>query len=66
MPVSAGCPAEIHRGQGELLYISRAASASSAWKACTNNAIDHKIEDEVLDFKVGTIIVATGFETYVR
>ncbi len=34
-------------------------------KACTNNAIDHKMEDEVLDFKVGTIIIATGSETYV-
>ncbi len=33
-------------------------------KECANNAIDHKMEDEVLDLKVGTIIVATGFETY--
>ena len=34
-------------------------------KECTNKAIDHKMEDEVLDLKVGTIIVATGFEPYV-
>jgi len=34
-------------------------------KACTNNAIDHKMEDEVVSLKVGTIIVATGFETYI-
>ena len=34
-------------------------------KECTNNAIDHKMEDEVLDLKVGTIIVATGSQTYV-
>ncbi len=34
-------------------------------KECTNKAIDHKMEDEVLDLKVGTIIVATGFQTYV-
>jgi heterodisulfide reductase subunit A len=34
-------------------------------KECTNKAIDHKMEDEVLDLKVGTIIVATGFQTYI-
>ena len=34
-------------------------------KACTNNAIDHKMQDEVVNLKVGTIIVATGYETYV-
>ncbi len=34
-------------------------------KACMNNAIDHKMTDEVITLKVGTIIVATGFETYV-
>ncbi|MCU0859755.1 MAG: CoB--CoM heterodisulfide reductase iron-sulfur subunit A family protein [Thermoplasmata archaeon] len=34
-------------------------------KACMNNAIDHKMTDQVIDLKVGTIIVATGFETYV-
>jgi len=33
-------------------------------KACTNQAIDHKMQDEVLTLKVGTIIVATGYETY--
>lgn len=33
-------------------------------KECANKAIDHKMEDEVLDLKVGTIIVATGSETY--
>jgi heterodisulfide reductase subunit A len=34
-------------------------------KACTNNAIDHTMQDEILNLKVGTIIVATGYETYV-
>lgn len=34
-------------------------------KACTNKAIDHKMQDEVLALKVGTIIVATGYESYV-
>ncbi len=34
-------------------------------KACLNNAIDHKMEDEIVDLKVGTIIVATGYEIYV-
>lgn len=34
-------------------------------KACTNNAIDHTMQDEILTLKVGTIIVATGYETYV-
>ena len=34
-------------------------------KACTNKAIDHTMQDEVVKLKVGTIIVATGFETYV-
>lgn len=34
-------------------------------KACTNKAIDHTMQDEILNLKVGTIIVATGYETYV-
>jgi heterodisulfide reductase subunit A len=34
-------------------------------KACTNNAIDHTMQDEILNLKVGTIIVATGYETYI-
>ncbi|MBN1677299.1 MAG: CoB--CoM heterodisulfide reductase iron-sulfur subunit A family protein [Candidatus Thermoplasmatota archaeon] len=34
-------------------------------KACANNAIDHKMKDEIVNLKVGTIIVATGYETYV-
>jgi heterodisulfide reductase subunit A len=33
-------------------------------KACTNEAIDHKMQDQTITLKVGTIIVATGFETY--
>ncbi|HEX7392543.1 MAG TPA: CoB--CoM heterodisulfide reductase iron-sulfur subunit A family protein [Thermoplasmata archaeon] len=33
-------------------------------KACTNKAIDHKMQDQTVSLKVGTIIVATGFETY--
>ena len=34
-------------------------------KACSNEAIDHEMEDEVLDIKVGTIIVATGYDIYI-
>ena len=34
-------------------------------KECSNKAIDHAMDDEILDLKVGTIIVATGFEPYV-
>jgi heterodisulfide reductase subunit A len=34
-------------------------------KACSNNAIDHEQQDEILSLKVGTIIVATGYDTYV-
>jgi heterodisulfide reductase subunit A len=34
-------------------------------KACLNKAIDHTMQDEVVNLKVGTIIVATGYETYV-
>jgi heterodisulfide reductase subunit A len=34
-------------------------------KACSNKAVDHEMKDEVLSLKVGTIIVATGFETYI-
>ena len=33
-------------------------------KACTNQAIDHSMKDEVITLKVGTIIVATGYDTY--
>jgi len=33
-------------------------------KACANEAIDHEMEDEMLDLKVGTIIVATGYDLY--
>jgi len=34
-------------------------------KACLNKAVDHKMEDEIVNLKVGTIIVATGYEIYV-
>lgn len=34
-------------------------------KACLNKAIDHKMQDETLNLKVGTIIVATGYDVYV-
>jgi len=34
-------------------------------KACTNQAIDHQMQDEIVELKVGTIIVATGYDTYV-
>jgi len=34
-------------------------------KACMNDAIDHKMEDEIIDLKVGTIVVATGYDAYV-
>jgi len=34
-------------------------------KACSNDAIDHKMEDEIVNIKVGTIIVATGYDAYV-
>jgi heterodisulfide reductase subunit A len=33
-------------------------------KACSNEAIDHKMQDEIINLKVGTIIVATGYDTY--
>ncbi len=34
-------------------------------KACANEAIDHEMEDELVELKVGTIICATGFDTYI-
>jgi heterodisulfide reductase subunit A len=34
-------------------------------KACSNQAIDHKMQDEILNLKIGTIIVATGYDSYV-
>jgi heterodisulfide reductase subunit A len=33
-------------------------------KKCSNQAIDHEMKDEILTLKVGTIIVATGYDTY--
>lgn len=33
-------------------------------KACINKAIDHSMQDEIITLKVGTIIVATGYDTY--
>jgi len=33
-------------------------------KACLNEAIDHEQQPEEIELKVGTIIVATGFNTY--
>jgi len=33
-------------------------------KACSNRAIDHSMQDEILNLKVGTIVVTTGYETY--
>jgi len=33
-------------------------------KKCSNQAIDHDMKDDILTLKVGTIIVATGYDTY--
>ncbi len=33
-------------------------------KVCTLNAIDYSMEDEIVELKVGTIIVATGFDEF--
>jgi len=33
-------------------------------KKCSNQAIDHEMKDDILTLKVGTIIVATGYDTY--
>jgi heterodisulfide reductase subunit A len=33
-------------------------------KVCSNQAIDHDMKDDILTLKVGTIIVATGYDTY--
>ncbi len=33
-------------------------------KVCSNQAIDHEMKDEILTLKVGTIVVATGYDTY--
>jgi heterodisulfide reductase subunit A len=33
-------------------------------KVCSNRAIDHDMKDDILTLKVGTIIVATGYDTY--
>jgi heterodisulfide reductase subunit A len=33
-------------------------------KACEANAIDHKMEDEVVELKVGAIILASGYDVF--
>ena len=33
-------------------------------KKCDNNAIDHKMQDELLDLKVGAIIIAQGYDLF--
>jgi heterodisulfide reductase subunit A len=33
-------------------------------KKCASNAIDHKMQDEVLDLKVGAIIIAQGYDVF--
>ncbi len=33
-------------------------------KLCEANAIDHEIQDELVDFDIGAIVVATGYQTF--
>ena len=64
VPFPQAVPLKYTIDKDSCLYF-KTGKCKACVKACLNEAIDHEMEDEILDLKVGTVIVATGYDVYV-
>ena len=54
---------EARREAGRCLNCGVCSECMECVRACERQAVDHQMKEEVLEVKVGSIIVATGFQT---
>ena len=66
LPFPQAVPAKYTIDPENCLYLTKGKCGSSpkCKDACAAGAIDFEQQDEIIEFKVGTIIVATGFDTF--
>ncbi len=66
LPFPQAVPAKYTIDKENCLFLSRGKCGESpkCQEACEAGAIDFEIQDEIVEFKVGTIIVATGFDIF--
>ncbi|MFH1866197.1 MAG: CoB--CoM heterodisulfide reductase iron-sulfur subunit A family protein, partial [Candidatus Eisenbacteria bacterium] len=63
-PFPQAVPSEPVIDREHCTYFLKDGKCGVCEKVCTLNAIDYSMEDEVVELKVGTIIVATGFDEF--
>ena len=63
-PFPQAVPSEPVIDRSHCTYFLKDGKCGVCAKVCTLNAIDYSMEDEVVEFNVGTIIVATGFDEF--
>jgi len=63
-PFPQAVPSEPVIDREHCTYFLKDGKCGVCEKVCTLNAIDYSMEDEVVEFQVGTIIVATGFDEF--
>ncbi len=66
LPFPQAVPAKYTVDPERCLFLTRGKCGKSpkCADACTAGAIDFEQQDEIVEFKVGTVIVATGFDTF--
>ena len=66
LPFPQAVPAKYTVDPERCLYLTRGKCGKSpkCADACTAGAINFEQQDEIVEFKVGTVIVATGFDTF--
>ncbi len=66
LPFPQAVPAKYTIDPERCLYLTRGKCGKSpkCADACTAGAINFEQQDEIVEFKVGTVIVATGFDTF--
>jgi heterodisulfide reductase subunit A len=63
-PFPQAVPSEPVIDRDHCTYFLKDGKCGVCQKVCTLGAIDYTMEDEVVELKVGTIIVATGFDEF--
>jgi heterodisulfide reductase subunit A2 len=66
MPFPQAVPAKYTIDKETCLFLTKGKCGESpkCVDACQAKAIDFELEDEIVEFKVGTIIVATGYDVF--
>ncbi len=63
-PFPQAVPSEPVIDREHCLYFTQNGKCGVCAKICTVKAIDYEMEDEIVEFDVGTIVVATGYDEF--